>query len=185
MLNEIVVKNKNDDFDTNRPDSLIDADELLNHINQSIVPKKTIDNNNNKTNHPDQQRTILLQKLDRMIKTIKEHHEQESNKNVKKSSTTTNLKQIKCKSLYDISKDENFQSSNGSKCLSTPQLSRLSISKRPKSSYGRSRLRRSSSRDESISNNSDVKPDHSKSMLNIKKSTSLANVQLPENGDDD
>lgn len=78
MLNEIVVKNKNDDFDTNQPNSLIDADELLNHINQSIVPKngkKTIDNNN-KTNHPDQQRTILLQKLDRMIKTIKEHHEQ-------------------------------------------------------------------------------------------------------------
>lgn len=97
------------------------------------------------------------------------------------------MEQTKCKSLHDISTGE-YQESAGiaiakQPCLSTPQLSRLSISKRPKSSYGRSRLQRSISRDESISNDNKV-DHHTKSMFNMKKSISLATVQLPEEHDD-
>nr|XP_027203963.1 probable serine/threonine-protein kinase DDB_G0282963 [Dermatophagoides pteronyssinus] len=181
MLNEM-VQNKNDEFDTNQPDSIINANELLDHA-RSLVMKNDNSKKSDKSNS-DQQRIILLQKLDRMIKTIKEHHEQESNKNnvSNMKNHATNLEKIKCKSLHDISTIE-CESPDvpiaKQPCLSTPQLSRLSISKRPKSSYGRPRLRRSISREESVSNNN--KLDDSKSM---KKTISLANVHLPTNDDD-
>lgn len=73
MLNEM-VQNKNDEFDTNQPDSIINANELLDHA-RSLVMKNDNSKKSDKSNS-DQQRIILLQKLDRMIKTIKEHNEQ-------------------------------------------------------------------------------------------------------------
>nr|XP_046912481.1 protein PFC0760c-like [Dermatophagoides farinae] len=182
ILNEM-VQNGDDNNYSNHYDSMIDTNELLDHA-RSIVAKNGNNGKKSDQTNPDQQRTILLQKLDRMIKTIKEHHEQDSNKtNIR----NRNLEQTKCKSLHDISTGE-YQESAGiaiakQPCLSTPQLSRLSISKRPKSSYGRSRLQRSISRDESISNDNKV-DHHTKSMFNMKKSISLATVQLPEEHDD-
>ncbi|KAH9494199.1 hypothetical protein DERF_014905 [Dermatophagoides farinae] len=173
ILNEM-VQNGDDNNYSNHYDSMIDTNELLDHA-RSIVAKNGNNGKKSDQTNPDQQRTILLQKLDRMIKTIKEHHEQDSNKtNIR----NRNLEQTKCKSLHDISTGE-YQESAGiaiakQPCLSTPQLSRLSISKRPKSSYGRSRLQRSISRDESISNDNKV-DHHTKSISSSGSSGSISN----------
>lgn len=74
ILNEM-VQNGDDNNYSNHYDSMIDTNELLDHA-RSIVAKNGNNGKKSDQTNPDQQRTILLQKLDRMIKTIKEHHEQ-------------------------------------------------------------------------------------------------------------